>query len=138
MEESVQSMNSKVKFRRKLCGHNLEFYIQGHVGKGGNGDVYDILIDKSSITLEYDKYVVKILRTNNTSNKQEREKRFIEEIKTTIKLNYIFKNQCVLPIVDNNYDTINQNQELWYVMPKAQCLWDYILNNDVDAVNKIE
>ena len=113
-------------FGKSLDGGEYTFIVGEFIAKGGNGLVYNVNCEK----LNGD-YVIKILN-QHCQNQPEKRDRFLREVKTVIELNKYFKNKYILNIVDYKLtETLD-----WYVMPKAICLWDYIINNKIGFKEK--
>lgn len=82
--------------------------------KGGNAEIFTA-IDKSS----KEEVIIKKIKSNY-KNKKYRNKRFINEINIMKE----YKCSGILPIINNC------KKELWYSMPKATCIAEYIENNN--------
>lgn len=111
---------------KSLSGEKYTFKVGKFIAEGGNGLVYEI----SSRDLDGD-YVMKILN-KYCKNKSDKQERFLREVKTVIKLNKDFNNKYVLNIIDYKLTKTLD----WYVMPKAICLWDYIIYNKIGFKEK--
>lgn len=85
------------------------------LGKGGNGKVYDTIVEGLETT--DDSYVIKIFNYKNKN--EERYKRFKREVKV------VHEKLCdvkgVLPIIDYNLpEKPTEKNKAWYLMPKAK------------------
>lgn len=105
----------------KIKGKRGTYLIEEKIGQGGNGIVYTAKLIDGGEELPYKKsYAIKFLKV---SSKDEREKekriqRFIKEIKTV--LSFQDNVSGIIPIYDASI-FLDENQEnLWYLMPKAE------------------
>lgn len=91
------------------------------IAKGGNGKVFDVkILDRDTALPKSESgYVIKILYNNWIDDRQrkKRETRFIREIE---KVQFLSpKNLAIIPIFDSYLDADSED-ELWYLMPKAE------------------
>lgn len=92
------------------------------LGRGGNGEVFDVKIhNKSAELLNADRYVVKCLtfqhgmRAKKNGEREERFRREVEVVSTKLK-----NIEGVIPVLDSSYANNNVTHPYqWYLMPKA-------------------
>lgn len=126
------SSNNKV-----YQGNSYEFTIGKFIGKGGNGKV----VEANIINPQSDKdYVLKILSINkwrDIEKKKLRYKRFNKEIHKVLE----FQNDIpgIMKILDFYCpDEMQHDNEVWYLMYKAQGFQEFSVNNHIDIKIKIE
>lgn len=122
---------------KKYLGKSYEFTVGDEIGRGGNGNVY--LVNNLKPNTDRD-YVVKILSLSKWPNKYTKKKRynrFKKEIDTVLKLQEQIPG--IMGIVDFYYpDVFKENEDVWYMMPKAQSFKQFNKNNPIDIVKKLE
>ena len=115
-------------------GDKIEFELGKEIGKGGNGNVYDVLVNNE---IKGD-FVAKFFRYDDYGSKinRERYKRFTNEIKAVQDISKEIDG--LLDIVDCFYpEEYNKSNAAWYVMRKAIPLSLYIKDKNVIARIKI-
>ena len=122
---------------KKYLGNSYEFTVGDKIGCGGNGSVYLV----NNLKPNTDRvYVVKILSLNRWANKYTKKKRynrFKKEIDTVLKLHEQIPG--IMGIVDFYYpDVFKGNEDVWYMMPKAQSFKQFNRNNHIDIMKKLE
>ncbi|CEO33249.1 protein kinase domain-containing protein [Paraclostridium sordellii] len=116
-------------------GKKYKFKLGKRIGKGGNGEVYevDILNCKSSGT-----YVVKFLSINRWRGKKRelRYNRFFKEIHTVVELQE--DTTGIMKILDYYCpDKIQENDSVWYLMERAESFKDFSSRNKLDLKAKL-
>ena len=132
LREGERKMSGK-----KCLGSSYEFIVGEEIGHGGNGSVH--LVNNLKPNTD-EVYVVKILSLNKWKNKYMKKKRydrFKKEINTVLELEG--KMSGLMSIVDFYYpDVFKDNEDMWYMMPKAQSFKQFIKNNHIDINKKLE
>ena len=125
-------MSTKISLENKY-----KFTIGNKIGHGGNGNVY--LVNDLEPHIDGD-YVVKILslkKWRNIETKKKRYNRFKKEIDTVLELQGQILG--IMEIVDFYYpDDFEENEQVWYVMPKAQSFKQFNQNECIDTKKKLE
>ena len=117
MQKLEASENSTNLVGTEVIGKYGHYRLLQKVGSGGNGTVFDVLVEQPSVDLVpvQNGYVVKILTTDN--HREKRERRFTKEILTVNELQDEIKG--ILPIYDYSLGD-NQDGLFWYLMPKGK------------------
>lgn len=126
MKESVLRMSEKIYIGNKYSFTKND--PKKHLGKGGNGAVYDVTTKES---IDYP--VVAKFFEQLEKDKEERYTRFRREILELIELGEI---DGIIPIIDYHCpESIPTSpDEAWYLMPKAE---EYKVNTHKDLIQKI-
>lgn len=122
---------------KKCLGNSYEFIVGKEIGHGGNGSVH--LVNNLNPNIDED-YVVKILSINKWKSKYKKEKRynrFKKEINTVLEL--AGKISGLMEITDFYYpDVFKEDEDIWYMMPKAQGFKEFSKNNNIDIKIKLK
>ncbi len=97
------------------------YIIKEKLGRGGNGEVFEVDIKNSNIGLaKCDSYAIKILNLEEIRTEKEREKRyerFQDEIRSVRDVQYDIEG--IIPVFDASFDMDVKVEFDWYLMPKA-------------------
>ena len=115
----VKNKSDKDKLKDKVNNELAGKYILGEkIGEGGNACVYEVEERQDG------KRVIKVLRYNKDPEKR---RRFIKEINVMIDNKEI---SGIMPIFEFSPQNVTNSKEnknhLWYVMPKATLITDYL------------
>ena len=110
-----RSENSSQSLGTVLEGKYNHYRLLNKLGKGGNGTVYSVLVVEPIVQLPtvINGYAIKKLTTFKEQPK--REKRFVKEILTVLKLQDGIDG--IIPIYDYSFCEGDGNT-LWYLMPQ--------------------
>lgn len=121
---------------KKCLGNSYEFIVGKEIGHGGNGSVH--LVNKLNTNKDED-YVVKILSINKWKSKYKKKKRynrFKKEINAVLELQG--KISGLMEITDFYYpDTFKEDEDMWYMMSKAQKFKEFSKNSNMDIKTKL-
>jgi serine/threonine protein kinase len=116
---------------RTFCGRIVSFEMDEceGAGAGSNGDVFKIKTKYPD-----GKLVAKFLKPKYFSHDNHtnliRKQRFIVECQRTKAINAQLHNKKVIPIIDScNMDDTKDADALWYIMPKAELLFERLKNH---------
>lgn len=115
--------NNQIEEQR-FDGKYGSYRLGKYINEGGNGKVYFAIIDKRSNDLSDNaQYVIKVFKEDFNSKKEQREKRFRNEIPNVLNLQENVEG--IIRICDYFQD--ESSQELWYLMPLAKkyLYWKY-------------
>lgn len=104
-----------------IIGKLGRYRVKKKIGSGGNGSVFTIdIVEGSELFSKSKEYVIKFLTIDNEDEKEYRKKelRFKKEIEIVISL----QNDIIgiIPILDSSLDVSTKDEQLWYIMPRAQ------------------
>lgn len=106
-----------------VIGKYGTYIFRDKIGKGGNGEVFFVDIEKKSAELpNASEYVIKILKpmpNKSDTERLKREERFRREVNIVrTKLKYL---KGIIPIFDSSFDNEHNDYDYqWYLMPKAE------------------
>ena len=97
-----------------------------YIGAGGNGNVFCARCENLK-----GEFVIKILK----HNQEEKKERFEREIKSMIEIYRAYNGKYILPLLD--YCRCD-DEERWYVTPRAVCLTEYLKTEQISFDQKFQ
>lgn len=124
--------------RNKIYKGNLyEFTLGKSIGKGGNGKVFEVHISNSQCR---ERCVVKILSLSKWRDKdlkKLRYRRFHKEIHKVLEIQNAISG--IMRIIDFYCPSeMEEENDVWYLMHKAQSFNEFCIENNVDLKRKVE
>ena len=105
---------------RIVTGKYGQYLLSDRIGKGGNGTVYSVnIIEDRGLPRHIKGYAIKALdiTSENEGEQNKKRNRFIKEIENV--LSFQDKIRSVFPIYDTSNLCDKNQDQLWYLMPKA-------------------
>ena len=116
-------------------GNKYKFQLGRKIGKGGNGEVYEVkVLDDETLG----DCVVKFLCKDRWkgSKRTLRYARFLKEIETVLKLQEDIEG--IMKILDYYCpDKIEENENVWYLMYKAESFRNFSMQNELNMEEKL-
>lgn len=104
-----------------VTGKYGKYLIRDRIGRGGNGTVFTAdIVEGGEMIPQRSGYAIKFLAVtlNDENESEKRRSRFIKEIEEVLSFQNSVKG--IIPIYDTSISCKNQDELLWYLMPKAE------------------